>query len=169
MSVCILVAGTHGDVWPFLALARRLQSLGHRVRLASHAVHRQLVVGQGVEFYPLAGDPRKLSQWMVMTGGHILGEAMHPRLLPAKSKMVKEIIASCWPAVCAVDPGVEGAKPFVADAIIANPPCFGHIHVAEALGAPLHLMFPQPCARSKHLARARAPGCLLYTSPSPRD
>ena len=33
------------------------------------------------------------------------------------------------------------AKPFVADAIIANPPSFAGIHCAEKLGIPLHLMF----------------------------
>ena len=32
-------------------------------------------------------------------------------------------------------------SPFVADAIIANPPAFAHIHCAEKLGIPLHLMF----------------------------
>lgn len=32
-------------------------------------------------------------------------------------------------------------KPFVADAIIANPPSFAHIHCAEKLGIPLHLMY----------------------------
>lgn len=34
--------------------------------------------------------------------------------------------------------------PFVADAIIANPPCFAHVHCAERLGVPLHLMFTFP-------------------------
>ncbi|KAF8456454.1 hypothetical protein BDZ91DRAFT_852617 [Kalaharituber pfeilii] len=34
--------------------------------------------------------------------------------------------------------------PFVADAIIANPPSFAHIHCAERLGIPLHLMFTFP-------------------------
>jgi hypothetical protein len=28
----------------------------------------------------------------------------------------------------------------VADAVISNPPTFGHIHCAEALGVPLHMM-----------------------------
>ena len=31
--------------------------------------------------------------------------------------------------------------PFAADAIISNPPAFAHIHVAEALGIPLHMSF----------------------------
>lgn len=35
----------------------------------------------------------------------------------------------------------SGGKPFVADAIIANPPSFAHIHCAEKLGIPLHMMF----------------------------
>jgi UDP:flavonoid glycosyltransferase YjiC (YdhE family) len=34
--------------------------------------------------------------------------------------------------------------PFVADVIIANPPSFAHIHCAEALGIPVHLMFTFP-------------------------
>lgn len=35
-------------------------------------------------------------------------------------------------------------KPFVADAIIANPPSFAHIHCAQAFGVPVHLMFTMP-------------------------
>lgn len=35
-------------------------------------------------------------------------------------------------------------RPFIADAIIANPPSFGHIHCAEKLGVPLHLIFTMP-------------------------
>ena len=34
-------------------------------------------------------------------------------------------------------------RKFVADAIISNPVSYAHIHCAEALGVPLHLMFPQ--------------------------
>ncbi|KAI4253660.1 MAG: hypothetical protein L6R42_007492, partial [Xanthoria sp. 1 TBL-2021] len=35
-------------------------------------------------------------------------------------------------------------RPFVADAIIANPPSFAGMHCAEKLGIPLHLMFTMP-------------------------
>jgi UDP:flavonoid glycosyltransferase YjiC (YdhE family) len=80
----------------------------------------------------------------VQTGGNVVGEAMHPQLLPAKSRMLKKIIRSCWPAVSEPDPGDPDAKPFTANALIANPPAIGHIHVCEALGIPLHIMFPQP-------------------------
>ena len=122
LTIAVLVCGTHGDVVPFISLARALQREGHRVRIATHANHRELVVGSSVEFYPLAGDPKQLSAWMVETGGTVLGEALHPTNFPAKGKMVKEIIKSCFPAVTQRDPGDTTARPFKVDAIITNPP-----------------------------------------------
>ncbi|KAG6945739.1 hypothetical protein JG688_00016408 [Phytophthora aleatoria] len=135
---------------PFVAIAKRLIQDGHRVRLATHAIYRDFVMNHGIEFYPLAGDPKVLSAYMVRTGGHLIHlnlEAIQ-KDIPRNMQMIEEILHSTWPATSSADPdgggpGVPG-KPFQAQAIISNPVTYGHIHVAERLGVPLHIMFPQP-------------------------
>ncbi|CEG42615.1 sterol 3-beta [Plasmopara halstedii] len=150
LNICIMIVGTRGDVQPFLAIAARLQQDGHRVRLATHAVYRDLVIGEGVEFYPLGGDPKELAAYMVKTGGHLIPTKVEviQKDVPRNLQMIDEILHSTWPAVTSADPdgggvGIKG-PPFRAQAIISNPVTYGHIHVAERLGVPLHIMFPQP-------------------------
>ena len=36
-----------------------------------------------------------------------------------------------------------------ADALIANPISYGHVHVADALGIPLHILFTMPWTATK--------------------
>ncbi|KAK1948472.1 Sterol 3-beta-glucosyltransferase UGT80A2 [Phytophthora citrophthora] len=150
LRICIMIVGTRGDVQPFLAIAQRLQQDGHRLRLATHAIYRDFVMSHGVEFYPLGGDPKELAAYMVKTGGNLIPTKFDTltKDVPRNKEMIKEIVHSTWPAVSAPDPdgcgtGVPG-QPFQAQAIIANPVSYGHIHVAERLGVPLHIMFPQP-------------------------
>ncbi|KAF4032774.1 Glycosyltransferase family 28 N-terminal domain [Phytophthora infestans] len=150
MNICILIVGTRGDVQPFLAIALRLQEDGHRVRLATHAVYREFVMSHGIEFYPLGGDPKELAAYMVKTGGNLIPMKIKTLTedVPRNMQMINEIVFSTWPAVSEADPDGQGpgvpGPPFRAQAIIANPVSYGHVHVAERLGVPLHIMFPQP-------------------------
>jgi UDP:flavonoid glycosyltransferase YjiC (YdhE family) len=146
LQIAILVTGTRGDVQPFIPIGQRLLRDGHRVRLATHAVFRDFVESNGLEFYPLGGDPKELIAYMVKTGGALLPSRLDEIVedVPKKRKMLGEIVESCWGACTAPDPGREGAAPFTADAIIANPPCYGHAHVAEKLRVPLHMIFTMP-------------------------
>ncbi|CAK4695883.1 unnamed protein product, partial [Aphanomyces euteiches] len=147
MQVCIMIVGTHGDVAPFVGIGKRLQKDGHRVRLATHATYRSFVTKNGLEFYPLAGDPKELSAYMVKTSGHIVSfnYEVLTKDTPRNIKTIDEILHSTWPAVSARDPdGNPLLPPFRAQAIISNPVTYGHVHVAEKLGVPLHIMFPQP-------------------------
>lgn len=144
LNIVIMLVGTHGDVLPFVGFAQSLREHGHRVRIATHECHRGLVLSRKVEFYPLAGNPKVLSQFMVKTGGTVYGSARNPKFLASNTRMVKEIIKSTWKACTEIDPNDPEETPFLVDAIVSNPATMGHIHVAEALGVPLHIMFPQP-------------------------
>jgi UDP:flavonoid glycosyltransferase YjiC (YdhE family) len=145
LTVVILVVGSRGDVQPFIPIGLGLAKR-HRVRLATHAEFRPLVEKAGLEFFPLAGDPHELMDYMVRTGGRLVPIRIDQLIedVPRKRTVVGEILASTWRACTEPDPGHPDAPPFEADLIVANPPSYGHIHCAEALDVPLHMIFTMP-------------------------
>jgi hypothetical protein len=85
-----------------------------------------------------------LSEFMVKTQGFIIPTTKELILeTPKYQAMIVDIIYSCWDACTKTDPKDPEAKLFVPNAIISNPVTYAHIHCAEALGVPLHMMFPQ--------------------------
>lgn len=82
LNILIMAVGTRGDIQPFRQFGMRLMEDGHRVRLATHELFRSYVLEKGLEFYPLAGDPVLLSEFMVKTGGSIL---------PLSTEILKEV------------------------------------------------------------------------------
>jgi len=68
LSIVIMAVGSRGDVQPFIPIGQRLAQR-HRVRLATHAEFRPMVEQAGLEFYPLAGDPHELMEYMVKPAG----------------------------------------------------------------------------------------------------
>jgi len=65
-------------------------------------------------------------------------------------RSMKEILDGCSQACTqTADPS---ALPFIADAIIANPPAFAHVHCAEALGIPVHITSSEPTNISNPIA-----------------
>ncbi|KAI1123670.1 sterol glucosyltransferase [Nemania abortiva] len=143
LNIVIQVVGSRGDVQPFVALGAELQKDGHRVRLATHNTFERFVLDAGLEFYPIGGDPSELMAYMVKNPGLIPSmESLRAGDIQKKRKMVAQMLEGCWQACISPDP--RTGVPFVANAIIANPPSFAHIHCAQALGVPLHLMFTMP-------------------------
>lgn len=139
----IQVVGSRGDVQPFIALGNELQKDGHRVRLATHNTFEKFVIDSGLEFYPIGGDPTELMAYMVKNPGLIPKmDSLRAGDIQRKREMVSEMLEGCWWSCIQPDP--KSGAPFVANAIIANPPSFAHIHCAQALGIPLHLMFTMP-------------------------
>ena len=145
LSIVVMVVGSRGDVQPFIPIARRLAER-HRVRVATHREFRPMVEQAGLEFYPLGGNPHQLMEYIVKTGGSILPTRVDQiwEDVPKKRAMITEILESTWRACTEADPDRPGAPPFRADTIVANPPSYGHIHCAEALHIPLHMIFTMP-------------------------
>uniref|UniRef100_A0A804ML81 sterol 3beta-glucosyltransferase n=1 Tax=Zea mays TaxID=4577 RepID=A0A804ML81_MAIZE len=139
MQIAMLIVGTRGDVQPFIAIGKRLQDYGHRVRLATHANFKDFVMTTGLEFYPLGGDPKILAGYMVKNKGFLPAT---PSEIPIQRKQIRDIIFSLLPAC--KDPDIDTGVSFSADAIIANPAAYGHVHVAEALNIPIHIIFTMP-------------------------
>ncbi|PSS19498.1 Sterol 3-beta-glucosyltransferase [Actinidia chinensis var. chinensis] len=139
LKIAMLVVGTRGDIQTFLAVAKRLQEFGHQVRLATHINFSTFVKSAGIDFYPLGGDPRILAGYMAKNKGLIPSA---PGEISIQRKELKAIIESLLPAC--TEPDTESGEPFRAQSIIANPPAYGHTHVAEALGVPLHILFTMP-------------------------
>ncbi|XP_065046794.1 sterol 3-beta-glucosyltransferase UGT80B1 isoform X2 [Musa acuminata AAA Group] len=159
LKIAILVVGTRGDVQPFIAFAKKLQEFGHRVRLATHVNFSTFVKSCGLEFYPLGGDPRVMAGYMARNKGFILSG---PAEINTQRKQLKEIIDSLLPACTESD--LDSGMPFRAQAIIANPPAYGHLHVAEALGVPLHIFFTMPWTPTNEFPHpfARVPQSAAY-------
>jgi hypothetical protein len=166
LNVVIHVVGSRGDVQPFVALGKILKSTyGHRVRLATHPTFKTFVEENGLEFFSIGGDPSELMAFMVKNPGLMPGfESLKSGDVGKRRKGMEEIVLGCWrsciesgdglgapPRMSSDELGTFEAginmdsnpadQPFIADAIIANPPSFAHIHIAEKLGIPLHMMF----------------------------
>ncbi|KAH7152809.1 hypothetical protein EDB81DRAFT_789732 [Dactylonectria macrodidyma] len=143
LNIVIQVVGSRGDVQPFVALGNELQKHGHRVRLATHNVFDSFVRDAGLEFYPIGGNPSELMAYMVRNPGLIPSlKTLRGGEIQRKREMVAEMLNGCWQSC--LEPDLVSGRPFVADAIIANPPSFAHVHCAQAMKIPVHLMFTMP-------------------------
>ena len=168
MNIVIQIVGSRGDVQPFVALGQVLKNkFNHRVRIATHPTFQEFVTDNGLEFFSIGGDPAELMAFMVKNPGLMPGmDSLKSGDVGKRRKGIYEIVTGCWRSCMeagdgtgirtsdeyadlrsfdsAISFGDPTQKPFIVDAIIANPPSFAHVHIAEKLGIPLHLMFTMP-------------------------
>ncbi|KAK0386302.1 hypothetical protein NLU13_6139 [Sarocladium strictum] len=155
LNIVIMVIGSRGDIQPFVKIGKCLEAHGHRVRIATHPAFRDFIEkDSGLEFFSVGGDPSELMAFMVKNPGMIPKlETVTSGDIGRRRAAMAEMFDGFWRAcVNATDDEKDShnlkmmgdKNPFVADAIIANPPSFAHVHCAEALGIPLHLVFTFP-------------------------
>jgi hypothetical protein len=140
INVVMHVVGSQLEVAHFIEVAQRLQSAyGHRVRLATHPEFKMDVEVAGIEYFDLKVPSRAF--------GVFSGQEDHPAQDQGSSwskesaatagQLIPQLLKACWQSC--VSPSTNG-RSFAADAIIANPQSCAHMHCAERLGVPLHLM-----------------------------
>lgn len=158
MNVAILITGSRGDVQPFLALGQLLQKppYSHRVRICTHPDFKDFVEDNGLEFFSIGGDPSKLMAFMVKNPGIIPSlDSIRAGDVGARKADLAEMLEGAWRGCTEAGNGIDRIDldahqenvllsyppPFVADAIISNPPTYANIHIAEKLAIPCHIMF----------------------------
>lgn len=156
LNIVIMVIGSRGDIQPFLKLGKLLkEDHGHNVRIATHPAFKKFVEqDSGLAFFSIGGDPAELMAFMVKNPGLMPSvSTVRAGEIGRRRDAMFEMFQGFWRAcINATDDETLPANlkmmgdkhPFVADAIIANPPSFAHVHCAERLGVPLHLMFTFP-------------------------
>ncbi|PHH59729.1 hypothetical protein CDD81_2623 [Ophiocordyceps australis] len=156
LNIVIMVIGSRGDAQPFVRIGKVLkEQYGHRVRIATHPAFADFIQRDaGLEFFSVGGDPAELMAFMVKNPGMIPSlETVKAGEIGRRRDAMAQMFEGFWRAcIHATDDAADtqnmhlmgDKEPFVADAIIANPPSFAHIHCAEALGVPLHLVFTFP-------------------------
>jgi sterol 3beta-glucosyltransferase len=160
-----------GVIESHVALATRLiLSAGHRVRIATHTKHRNLVAGGNkqlagrrgkdgtrlegrLEFFDVGGDPARLLPGLVgsesYTAVNILSysHCAERRLIVSSAtapprEALQEILAALHRSAFYPDP--TSGNHFAADAIIANPWAMAHVPIAASLGVPLVMSSGKP-------------------------
>ncbi len=101
MKMTLLTAGTLGDVHPYVAIGRGLQSKGHTVRIATHRSFKPLLDEYGLGFFPIEGDPRKIL--MGETGQKLLNTEKNPiammrHTIAAAEPVLHQVFDDYWKA-----------------------------------------------------------------------
>ncbi|CAF3948860.1 unnamed protein product [Adineta steineri] len=143
LTIVMLIVGSRGDIEPIIAYGKALRAVGHRVRLATHEKFRKFVRDNDLEYFPLAGDPDEIMSFMVNNSGIVpsISSILKGNLF-RRRRLFFDILKSTWLACTNNDDETDAS--FQAEVIIANPISYGHIHCAQKLGIPLHMVFTMP-------------------------
>ncbi|KAI1770084.1 hypothetical protein F4818DRAFT_433897 [Hypoxylon cercidicola] len=157
LNIVIHVVGSRGDVQPFIPIAKLLSEppYSYRVRVSTHKVFKNFVESNGLEFFNIGGDPEKLMAYMVKNPGLLpTRESFKSGEISKRRKEMGEIMHGAWRSCIEAGNGLgdkirasdvsSACDLFIADVIIANPPSMAHIHCAEKLSVPLHMVFTMP-------------------------
>ena len=138
MRILVLTLGTRGDIQPFVALGKGLQSAGHDVTLCTSSSFAPWIEGHGLGYAHMNNDIVDLvnsdaGRESLEGSGGVLG--LPKRMLEASKRfktIFRRALAEEWEAA-------QGAE-----ALVYHPQAVGGYHIAEALGIPSVMADPLP-------------------------
>jgi len=148
VHITILTVGSRGDVQPYLALAGGLSRAGYQVRVATHRPFQAEIHQRGLEFRPVAGNPRQLLEseaglaWLEAGRNPLAGTRRLIQLArPRVARLLADAAAACQDT----------------QAIIYAPLGMAGYHLAEAQQVPAILAALVPLTPTRAFPAAGAP------------
>lgn len=141
MRVRVITIGSQGDVRPYVALGAGLSAAGHDVRIATHPGFEELVRGRGLDFAPVAGDPRELADNRQLRALHDDGRNLlrwWRTFNDVDAPLMRTRLRDCWEACADADAIVVSVLPYL----------FGYA-IARKLSVPLVRAFYFPVSPTR--------------------
>jgi sterol 3beta-glucosyltransferase len=135
MHITILTIGSRGDVQPYIALCKTLMEDGHQCRIGTHPEFRDWIIGHGIEFREVAGNPADLISLMVENS--LFSLKFVRQAVSNFSGWMRDLHETCYKAC-------ENT-----DVIMEAPTVFAGMHIAEKMGVPFFQVFTMPWTRTK--------------------
>ncbi|MEO8592223.1 MAG: glycosyltransferase [Candidatus Solibacter sp.] len=155
MRVRVLTIGSQGDVRPYVALGRGLKNAGHDVRIATHKSFEPLVREHGLDFAPVAGDPRELEENRRLRELHDDGRNLFKwwrTFNEVDAPLMRRRLSDCWDACQDADVIIVSVLPYL----------FGYA-IARKLDIPLVRAFYFPVSPTRAYAAGFVPERLQFS------
>ena len=144
MRVRVITIGSQGDVRPYVALGAGLRSAGYDVRIITHPGFEALVRERGLDFAPVAGDPREQAHNRQLRALHDDGRNLFRwwrTFNEVDAPLMRRRLGDCWEACSDADVVVVSILPYL----------FGYA-VARKLNVPLVRAFYFPVSPTRSYA-----------------
>jgi sterol 3beta-glucosyltransferase len=123
VRVRIITIGSQGDVRPYVAFGVGLQNAGHDVRVVTHPAFERLVRGTGLDFAPVAGDPRDQAGNRQLRALHDDGRNVFRwwrTFVDVDAPLMRQRLRDCWEACRDADVIVVSILPYLLGYAIAE-------------------------------------------------
>lgn len=141
MRIRIITIGSQGDVRPYVALGVGLKNAGHSVRIATHPGFESLVTEHGLEFAPVAGDPREQADNRQLRELHDKGRSLFQwwkTFNEVDAPLMRQRLQDCWEACSDAEVIIVSVLPYL----------FGY-SIAKKLNVPLVRAFYFPTSPTR--------------------